>query len=291
LSESSASSSNQGFWTAPEGTFTITDSVALRVYSNAKPRNMKIANLQKGMILVLNGVEVVGEGTGFGVPILKYRDETVFSGSSILYVLRNGSQMSIRKEFIMNLVARDRFRNLNLENRKIRSLIDQMCILYQKHKHLAQSILLGKRLLFKFGVNSSFIQSPPKGRVVVTYTINQNRLTVKSGFNLLNRNNLEKVFVMNEQGAQFFRIYFDSDGLRLADEEVGVWDHVTAQSAKISDYMDRIGFTLRTVDESNLRRGREFMAASLDWIGLDYELSPEKDLFEYEIEILGDSIK
>lgn len=291
MPKSSAPYPNQGFWTATQGTFTITDSVALRVYFDSKPRNMKIADLQKGMILVLNGVDVVGEGTGFGVPILKYNDKTVFSGSSFLHVRRNGSQVSIRKEFIMDLVARDGFRNLELENRKIRSLIDQICIMYQKHKRLAQSILLGKRLLFKFGVNSSFIKSPPKGKVVVTYTINRNRLTVKLSFNLLNRNNLEKVFVMNEQGAQFFRIYSDSDGLRLVDEEIGAWNHVTAQSAKISDYQDRIGFGLTNAQGSILRRGREFMKGSLDWVGLDYELSSEKELFEYEIEIFGDSIK
>ena len=30
------------------------------------------------------------------------------------------------------------------------------------------------------------------------------------------------------------------------------------------------------------------MEGSLDWIGLDYELDPEHNHFEYEIELLGD---
>jgi hypothetical protein len=37
-----------------------------------------------------------------------------------------------------------------------------------------------------------------------------------------------------------------------------------------------------------LRRGRELTKNSLDWIGLDYELNPKDNQFEYEIKILVD---
>jgi hypothetical protein len=35
-----------------------------------------------------------------------------------------------------------------------------------------------------------------------------------------------------------------------------------------------------------LRRGREFLEGSLDWVGLDYEVNPRTDVFEYVIEVL-----
>ena len=281
------STSETTFSAVAECTFPISNSVALRVHLDTKPRNMKIADLQKGLIFFYNGVDVAGEGTGFGVPILKYSDETYFSGSSTLHVHKQGNLAVIRKKFFMDMVARDRFRNLKLENRKIRTLIDYISMLYQKHKRLDRSILLVKGFLLRFGVKPSFTKIPPKGKVTATYIIDRRRILVKMNFSLLDRINLEKVFVLNEQGALFFRTYSDSDGLRLVDEEIGAWTDVKAQSANITDYHNGIGFGLKNVKGGILRRGRELLKDSLDWVGLDYELGPENDFFEYEIEILG----
>jgi hypothetical protein len=248
---------------------------------------MKIANLQKGLILLCNGTDVIGEGTGFGVPIAKYSDETVFSGSSSLSVRRQGNVVEIRKEFLMDLVARDRFRNLKLENPRIRTLFDYISSFSQRHKRLARSILIVKGLLFKFGIRSSFIRSPHKGSVIVTYIMDRNRILVKLNLSQLKRTNLGKVFVLNEQGAHFFRTYSDSEGLRLVDGEIGIWENVTAQTAKIANGQNKIGFCLKSIEGSMLRRGREVMEDSLDWIGLDYEINSKYYHFEYEIELFG----
>jgi hypothetical protein len=267
-------------------TYYISDSVALKIYSDTRPQNMKIASLQKGVILLYNGAEVVGEGTGFGVPIGKYSDETFFSGSSFIQVHKHENYVIIRKEFLMDTIARDKFRNLKLENMKLRKKIDFVSLLYKKHKRLAQFILHAKGLLFRFGVESVFIRTEPRGKVIVTYTVDRNRILVKLSFSMLVRNNLQKVFVLNEQGAHFFRKYSDSEGLKVNDKEIGVWDDVTAQSAKIADKKDRIAFSLKNVEGTMLRRGREVVKGSLNWIGLDYELNPEDDQFEYKIEII-----
>ena len=141
-------------------------------------------------------------------------------------------------------------------------------------------------LFLKFGVKSSFIKNPHKGTVIVTYIMDRNRIQVKLDFSQLEQFNLEKVFVLNEQGAHFFSTYFDSEGLRLVDGEIGVWDSVSAQSAKILNGQNKIGFCLKSVEGSVLRRGRELMEGSLNWIGLDYELDPEYYNFEYEIELV-----
>jgi hypothetical protein len=265
----------------------ISESLALRIYANTDPQNTKIADLQKGLILLFNGKSVVGEGTGFGVPIVKYSDETVFSGSSTVHVRKHGEIFEIRKEFFMDLIIRDRFRNFKLENQQIRALFDEISLLYQKHKHFARSILMLKGLLFKFGIKSSFMRSPHKGTVIVIYIIGRNRIQVKSDFSLLERANLDKFFVLNEQGAHFFRTYLDSESVRLVDEEIGVWNDVTAQSAEILNEQNKIGFRLKSTDGVKLRRGRELMKGYLDWAGLDYELGLEHCQFEYEIELFG----
>jgi len=268
-------------------TFLLSESVALGVYLKTEPHNAKTAKLQKGLTFVCNGIEVAGEGTGFGVPILRYAGETYFSGTSTLQVQKQENSVVIHKEFDMDMVERAEFRSLSLTNRKLRRLIDSISTLYQKHRHLARSILLIKSLLLKFGIKESFEKTQTKGKIDVTYTIFPSSLLVKVEYGLVNKVNLEKVFVLNEQSAQLFRTYSDSDGSRLIDEEIGAWQLVTANSAKITDYNERIGFSLKTIKGSLLRRGREFLANSLDWIGLDYELSPQSDSFEYEIQLLG----
>ena len=283
----SAKSDNPPFFPSTYHTFALSDSVALSVYSNTDPQNMKTADLQKGLILLCNGADVIGEGSGFGVPIAKYADETVFSGSSFLSVRKNADVVEIRKEFLMDLVARDRFRNLKLENHRIRTLSDYISWLPHGRRRLARPVLIAKDLLFKFGVRSCFVRRSHKGVVVVTYTVDRNRILVKLNLSMLNRTHLGKVFVLNEQGADFFRVYSDSEGLRLVDEEIGVWDNVKAQSAKITDGQNKIGFSLKSLEGSILRRGRELMKGSLNWIGLDYELDPEYYHFEYEIELFG----
>ena len=287
MAKASSIADNPHFFASNAHTCFISDSVALRIHLDSKPLNMKIANLQKGVIFLFNGAEVVGEGTGFGVPIGKYSDETFFSGSSFLQVQKHENFVIIRKEFLMDLIERIKFRNLKLENMKLRRIIDSASLLSQKHKRLAQFILIAKGLLVKFGVESTFVRTVPKGKVIATYTIDRNRILVKLSFNKLDRNNLQKVFILNEQGAHFFRKYSDSEGLTLDDEEIGVWDGVTAQSAKIADKQGRLGFSIKKVEGTMLRRGREMFKGCLNWIGLDYELNPEDDQFEYEIEIFG----
>ena len=211
------------------------------------------------MIVLCNGNEVIGEGTGFGVPIAKYSDEIVFSCSSSLYVRSLGDIIEILKEFLMDLTARDRLRSFKLKIPGIRTLSDFFCLKYQRRKRLVRSVLIVRGLFFKFGIKSSFMKSPHKGTVIVTYIMDRNRIQVNLNFSQLVQANLAKVFILNEQGAHFFRTYSDSEGLRLVDEEIGAWDNVTAQTAKIANEQNKIGFRLKSIEGSMLKRGRELM--------------------------------
>jgi len=131
----------------------LSSSVALEVYSNSKPHNLKIANLQKGLVFVYNSLERVGEGTGFGFPVLLYPKETFFSSSSTVYVVQTADSIKIQKEFNMDTTARNKFRNVYLKNQKARAFIRYLTDLYQKKKHLRRFLSL-KEFFVNMGVDS-----------------------------------------------------------------------------------------------------------------------------------------
>ena len=263
----------------------ISDLISLRVYRDTRPRNLKIASLQKGLILVYEGNELVGEGTGFGLPALVCSDQTYFSGSSTIRVAQQNDRWTIQKKFIMDMTARNRFKNITLENRLARDLIAYLSRLYQMHSRLR--FLMLKGVTQRIDINTSFVQTKPIGKVNVIYAIDKKRISISADFKDLERDRLEKMFMLNEQGSRFFRKYSDSQGTQLEDSKIGAWDGIKAEWASLKLPDNEVGFRLWKKKNSILRRGREYLKDSLDWVGLDYELSPETLLFEYPVEILG----
>jgi hypothetical protein len=266
-------------------TIFLSNSVALEVYSNTKPYNLKIASLQKGLVFVYNGLERIGEGTGFGFPVLVYPKETFFSSSSTVYVAQTADSIKIRKEFHMDRTARNKFRNVYLENQKVRAFMRYLTDFYQKKRHLR--FLSLKEFFVNMGAESTFVKTTSIGKLPVTYDISDCVINVKVDFRHLKRANPQKVFVLNEQSAGFFRKYSDANRASLIDRQIGAWDNVDSDWACLTDLQGRVGYRLWNVNGSVLRRGRETMKNCLDWVGLDYEVNPHREVFEYKIEILG----
>jgi hypothetical protein len=265
-------------------TFPFSGSASFRIYSSTEPHNWKIGDLQKGLILIYKGTETVGEGTGFGVPVLVYSDETLFSGSSKVDVSQRDGPRTVCKEFVMDRVARNRFRSVTLENRIVRRFFTRLADVYQRHPRFRSLTL--KDLTGKMDVDTTFLKASSRGKVVVTYTMDGPIVVVRADFRDLQRRGLEKIFMLNEHGSRFFREYADSDGAELMDTAIGAWDGITAEWGCLKILNGEFGFRLWRIEESVLRRGREFLEGSLDWVGLDYEVSPMMNVFEYRIEVL-----
>jgi hypothetical protein len=266
-------------------TVPLSNSIALKIYSNTKPYNLKIANLQKGLILVYGGKERVGEGTGFGFPVLIYPKETFFSGSSTVSVAQTTASIKIRKEFYMDRAARNKLGNVYLENQKARAFIRYLTDFYQKNRRFRYLSL--KEFFVKMGVESAFVKTAAVGKVAVTYDINNCVINVKVDLHDLRKVSSKKVFVLNEQSASFFRKYSDAQQASLVDKQIGAWEDVSPEWACLTSVQGEVGYRLWKVDGSVLRRGRETMSNCLDWVGLDYEVDPDSEVFEYRIEILG----
>jgi hypothetical protein len=263
----------------------LSSSLALRIYSNTNPQNSHIAELQKGLILVSNGVELIGEGTGFGVPVLLYSDETYFSGSSNLYFFHQNDSTIIRKEYFMDRVHRKGIGRLNLENRRLRFIRRQFYQLYQNSRHFRPLVL--KTISSKMGINTSFKRVNPVGCVIVDYVVYPKTIVIKMNLDLLTRDSLMRILIMNEQGSTFLRRYSDSNGIELIDGQIGAWEIADAEWASITDKSGTAGFRMWKPENVVFRLGREYMKHQRDWIGLEYEISSLHTTFEYEIEILG----
>jgi hypothetical protein len=259
--------------------------VALRIYSSTHPNNLKIANLQKGLVFVHNGIEQIGEGGGFGLPILKFGDETFFSGSSTVTVTRNGCSTRVHKDFLMDRIARRKFRNVHLQNRIARAFMKQANVLYQKYSQ--PRILALRELSLNMGLESVFVKTSPVGELAVTYEISDNVIDVKVDCTRLNKKHLQKIFILNEQSASFFRMYSDATSEKMLDGRIGAWHAINSEWACLLNPHYKIGYRLWDVEKSVLWRGREMLKSYLDWTGLDYELSPYENSFEYKIELLG----
>jgi hypothetical protein len=184
----------------------------------------------------------------------------------------------------MDRVQRKEIRGTRLENQKLRAAWRFLDKLYRNHHHL-QSIAstdMAKRM----GIKLAFINADPVGKVIVTYRIGSNDINARADFSLLRKDGLRRIFLLNEQGAKFFRRYSDSSDSSMTDNRIGGWRNVDAKSASITDAQGKIGFVLSKKKDSKLYVGREVVNGSADWIGLDYELDHTHSTFEYEIRIM-----
>jgi hypothetical protein len=236
------------------------------------------------LILVHREKELIGEGTGFAVPIVRYPNKTYFSGSSIVQVLKRGEETTVRKTFILDMVSREHVRRAQIDTEAVRKLRMHLEELYMRHRHWR--LLPLANLSKNIGLQKSFVRMKPIGKVAIAYQINPPIIHVSADFNQLERGNIQKIFLLNEQGSRYFRKYSDSNGTILFDKQIGAWEKVESQWACVSTQNGKVGFRLWKTEDATLIRGRELLRGTFDWVGLDYEVDLRKTEFEYDIEII-----
>lgn len=273
------------FWVAK-----LNDDVSLLLYHDSRPKYLgETSGLQKGLILAISGKELSEEGVGFGVPVALFSDKTYFSKSAQLFVNKTGKDTILLKRFEMNCVSTKGWKEKVLRNNSLYSPFYQFLKKiengYHDHKSFQKIMWRIMRLQSYLGIKTHFIEVEPRGEITVSYRINSHRVRVEVDLRRLQKQNCEKVFILNEQGASFFRKYLDSCGLELYDDNIGVWDAVEADWACISDLKENVGFRLRKFPELKMYRGREHLEGLLSWVGLTYELEPNRQFFLYEIDV------
>jgi cellulose synthase/poly-beta-1,6-N-acetylglucosamine synthase-like glycosyltransferase len=98
-------------WVLPPATLEAPVAAAAWLCANPAeaPRTGKIADLAKGPVLQLSTSpsEAAGEGTGFGVPFVRFSDGWVFAGDAVTTDLSGGGSTVWRKTFALDRLERD----------------------------------------------------------------------------------------------------------------------------------------------------------------------------------------
>ena len=244
-------------------------------------KNYPTAGLQKGFLLLQDGQDLAEEGVGFGVPILKRGMQTIFPGASRL--------ISIQEDAARQVTDVQMVYSMNLEERMVRPGFDSVRskFLYAVKNFLADGIrripllrplltAASNALRWLFGWQTTYEQSGTSTTVSVAYSFDRHAGTIQVEVDTahLSGSGITEVVLMNEQGANAFDEFCDSDGIRLHGSQIGCWDKVTADWASFVSETHGLAFTLRQVKGAAIFRGRELVGSRLAWSGFGYSFPP-----------------
>jgi hypothetical protein len=268
------------------GVFTqkLTDRLSVRIYPDCRPNYLETGALQKGLVLLLDGKELIEEGVGFGVPVVKYEDKTFFSSTAELSIRKSGADIVITKAFILDTVSLKKFGNATYIDDAVYSPFRKTFErLYLKHKKLLP--FFNKVMEFRdlANIKTEFIKVKPRGKVTVTYHCKPTSIDIGADFSKIVLDKCCEVLVLNEQGSSFFRKYVDSNGLNLLDHKIGAWETVTADQASLQEVRGQVSFCLRNSRGVRFFRGWEQTRNRFSWAGLSYSMRPNNGSFNYTI--------
>lgn len=265
-------------------TLQLTDRLSVRLYKDCRPNCLETAQLQKGLVLMLDGRELIEEGIGFGVPVVKYGDKTYFSSSAQVSTDKIGGTSLIKKVYLMDTISRKKFWRAryiddNLYS-KWRKIFEKS---YLKHKQFTVIFNRIMELREIAKIKTEFVKVKPRGTIIVYYQFQPTNINVNVNFKDLTLHGCEELLVLNEQGSTFFAHYADTGGAQLLGSKIGAWDKVNAETATMQN--DEVTFSLKNVYGGLLFRGWERTRKRFSWAGLSYSLSPNNGTFTYTINL------
>jgi len=264
--------------------------LSLRIATNpSRGDDYPTARLQKGFQLIHDDEELAEEAVGFGVPVLKRGFQTVFPGEIELTSLRRGSIWEIVASFKMNLEEKiTKPGSGSVRSKPFYTLKNSFAALH-RHLPLIRGVLTASsnalRWIFDWETIFEDIRFCTNVKVVYTIDSQTGKVNVEVDTTGLPRDCITEVIMMNEQGANYFDRYRDSNGTCLRGREIGSWDEVTAKEATFISDTHHLSFSLEQVKGARLFRGRELVGSRLAWSGFGYSFPPTIERFCYTVRI------
>jgi hypothetical protein len=267
-------------------TLKLTDRLSVRVYKDCRPSYLETSDLQKGLVLMLDGKELIEEGMGFGVPIIKYEDKTFFSRTADLSFQKSGSSFYIKKVFTLDAVSLKKFGEVSyIDDDFYTPLRKVFQMLYLRHKKLTGLFNKFMEIRNLANIKTEFVIVKPRGTVTVTYHCRPTAIDIQVDFSGINLTKCVESLVLNEQGSSVFQKYFDSNNLALSGNKIGAWETVTADNASLVSENGQLSFTARKTVGAQLFRGWEQTRNRFSWAGLSYSMQPTVGFLNYSIMI------
>lgn len=247
------------------------------------------AHLQKGLILVKGENELVEEGVGFGVPLLKRGNQTIFPGNVELIDQRSAPESRITVKFTLNLeekLASGGRRSINSPG--LYDIKNSLAALIRQKPGTRAPLTIASNAIRRvFNWETIYEESEINLGVKVNYGFNTHTgvISIEVEAPDPSANGMTELILMNEQGARHFDKYKDASGIVLQGGEIGCWDEVTAEWAAFISEKNRLAFTLRQIMGAKLFRGRELIGSRLAWSGFGYSLPPNTTKIRHEIKI------
>ena len=265
-------------------TVDLTDRLSVRLYRDCRPNCLETGALQKGLVLLLDGRELIEEGVGFGVPIVKYSDKTFFSSTADLSIQKIGSACTLTKVYTLDTVSLKKFgQTAYIDDSFYSPLRKTFQSLYLKHKKLTPVFNKVMELRDLANMKTEFVTVKPRGTVTVNYTCKPDSIDIQADFSKIALSKCCEVLVLNEQGSGIFEKYVDSSGLHLFGRKIGAWETVTANQASLQSVRGEISFNLQKVGGATIFRGWERTRKRFSWAGLSYSMRPTNGTLGYSI--------
>jgi hypothetical protein len=270
--------------------------VALSYHLTEKlePRHGKSSPIQKGLIpSAPNGrFDLCEEGLGFGVPILQYSRDFYFPGTA--QVVKPGMRLERpwEKRFQMNLVER--------YHRHPSSRLTRFSWVVPRLFNWAYKSPVGRRFLSLVAAvkgivwpalglrdfQSGFFRVTGRGEVRTTYQHDPQRgeLVIVVDLNRVVRDALQRIYVSNELGGNYFTQYWDSRGLHLVANAIGAWNQVQGRWAVFYAPTLNWGFRVEVPPGITAFRGREVLwQHGICWSGIILMLPASMDRLVYRV--------
>jgi hypothetical protein len=268
----------------------MSNGIGLRITSETKlGEGYPTARIQKGLILLCDGQNLIEEAVGFGVPILKRGLQTIFPSIVELSLVEGSSPSRVNARYKMNLLEKiARSDGGIIQNPQVNAGKNLMAALIRSLPFMRGLLIRTSNLLRStLGWETTYEPTNSFIEVTLTYTIDASTgsILVELVEQEDNPDGISEIILMNEQGAHYFDQYQDSDGIREIGYQIGIWDQVMASSATLASSSLQLSFSLSQANGARLYRGRELIGRRLAWSGFGYSFPPSLKHFRYEITI------
>lgn len=235
--------------------------------------------LERGLILFVENRPVIGEGMGFGVPAMEYSDGILFSSAAT--TVRNGVLM---RSYSIDTVQRKTWRGrFAIDGRLYRIVQSRLADVYRTDRRFRPALTQIMQVQSLLGIRLTHERVKSRGYVDVSYNLVGREVRIIVDCSRLARKDFIRLFVFNEQSADF-NTYQDDFGI-LTDEDIGVWEEVDSRNASLRSRELKVGFRVENLPGIRLYRGRELLRPRLDWAGFCYSIPPKTERFAYTVQI------